>query len=239
MGPGSCALAILLLAGAAGPPLRVAVAPAPAAVPPEDREAFRHALAAKVETAEQAERALRRVLRNRYGNRPQGWPADKRAALLELRAEGERAQAVASYLDQGEGARAALARDLAETLAGSAPGLLALVAEPEGADLVVEVVGRRSGRSSAALLRPDVFFLCVDLRAGGRRDPARLSRVPAGWRPERPAAVPLSAFTGETPFLRYEVEGRSRRSNAVRAAALFVRAFVLAHRDLLAEEPPK
>lgn len=87
------------------------------------------------------------------------------------------------------------------------------MAKPEEADLVVEILGRRSQKGApepgltAAL---DDYYVWMRISAGGRTDPARLGQVPLTW----PGTARLvHSWTDAEPYWELEVTREGRWAN--------------------------
>jgi hypothetical protein len=114
-----------------------------------------------------------------------------------------------------------------------------LVETAADAQLVVEVVGRRSGSGGQAggllALRDDRFWVLLAVKAGPKLSPERFRAVPltyrfghalsTGYRVARPRP--------DAPDWRFEAYGDLRWSNAAHVASLIIEEFIEKHYDLM------
>ena len=181
----ACGVAVSPLAGAppgADPPLRVYVTTAAAHAGRDPVEGVK----VRRDHARTARRALERELKARHGRNRGSWPAEAESALASLEENEALAEAEYGYRKADPGGLVESARDIEHSFeARSAAGRkerLALASSASEADLVVEVAARRAGKTLPTQVRPDRCYVLFTVAAGARMDPARFTKVPAGYR---------------------------------------------------------
>jgi hypothetical protein len=189
-------------------------------------------LRASIDAARRARQDLEKQLKAQYGKKEEAWPDEQQVALLDRR-EAE-ALAIADWeyrridpeaiADSGDDVKAALSK------MNENHRRVELVDSAEAADLVVELVARRSAYdpSLPSLLgRSNTFFLSFLLRAGSKMDPSQLVAFKQyrfrkfgyqGWALQRPRA--------DLPVWRFETMGTQAWRSAAVAAAFLINDFV-------------
>ena len=176
--------------------------------PPEEAKALKKELEAKVSEAHEAFKALEKEFKRQYGKKPAAWPAEKQAQHDETwNGYGEALYAL-NYLDLKQQEIEDSVQDVKDAIAGKglprAKRWVRQVDGPEEADLLVEVLGRRS----EGMLGASVKYLCIRLSPGPRLDPKALSGVGPRGRPPFEVVV-LHRYTADGPFWKLEVEART------------------------------
>jgi hypothetical protein len=216
----------------AAAPLKVHVIAAQPEVRKKVDDATSKQLRAAIDTARRSRQQLEKEIKAQYGKKEEAWPEEQQVALLDKR-EAE-ALAVADWeyrridpeaiADSAEDVKGAL-RDTNEDRAR-----IELVDSAEEADLIIELVARRSAYDPSLpsfLGKANTFFLSFVLRAGSKMDPSRLVAVKQyrfrkfgyqGWALQRPRA--------DLPVWRFEAMGGQAWRSAAKTAAFVINDFV-------------
>ena len=117
----------------------------------EDKKARQQELRVQADTARDELKALEKEGEQQFGKKREQWPADKRAAVEKAEEKSAQAFAAATLDADPAGARDSV-EDVRESLAGKGTAGVKEhvqdVAKPEEADLVVEILGRRSQKGA-------------------------------------------------------------------------------------------
>jgi hypothetical protein len=227
---------VIALAGgraAADTVLKVAVI----AATPEPRKdvdsALRKELEAKMRATSKARKDLEKELKSQYGKKEETWPKDKQDAYFEAQETEALAEADYEYRRINPEALADTAQDIRNSLSGKGAfqtrkDNVILVESPADADIVVEVVGRRSAMTLATQLRADLYYISFLLKPGGKMAPERFAAVSRDYRFRRfgQSAWRLQAPRPDAPVWRFDALGHQRWSNAAGTAALLVNDFI-------------
>lgn len=151
----------------------------------EDKKARQQELRVQADAAPDEQSALEKDVKQQFGKKREQWPADKRAAVEKAEEKSAQALLTLRYLDADPaGARDSL-QEVRKSLAGKGTAGVKEhvedVAKPEEADLVVQILGRRSEKGSpepGLIAALDDYYVWMRTSAGGRTDPARLGQVP-------------------------------------------------------------
>jgi hypothetical protein len=202
---------LALAADAPQATLKVFVGPAEVQERKDVDDATKQALKEKKKAAEDARRALEKQLKDQFGKKREAWPPEKDNELYAL----EEAEALASadydYRKVDLKAIADGVKDLRRALEGK--GLQAghkdhvvLAPDASAADLVVEVAGRRSGKTLPTQIKPDRCYLLFTIAPGAGLDAARFGAVPGDWRPRKfmLQAWSVARPTAERPAFTFE-----------------------------------
>ena len=156
-------------------------------------------------------------MKQQFGKKREQWPADTRAAVEKAEERSAQALLKLQYLDSDPiGARDSV-EDVRKSLAGKGTAGVKEhvqdVATPEEADLVVEILGRRSAKGApepGLIAALDDYYVWLRISAGGRTDPARLGQVPLTW----PGTARLvHSWTDAAPWWELEVMREGRWAN--------------------------
>lgn len=183
----------------------------------EDKKARQQELRVQADAARDELKALEKDVKQQFGKKREQWPADKRAAVEKAEEKSAQALLKLRYLDADPAGARNSVEDVRESLAGKGTAGVKEhvqdVAKPEEADLVVEILGRRSQKGApepgltAAL---DDYFVWMRISAGGRTDSARLGQVPLTW----PGTARLvHSWTDAEPYWELEVTREGRWAN--------------------------
>jgi hypothetical protein len=193
-----------------------------------DRKAVRKRLEAKWRAAHDARKAAEKEMKGKKG----ALSPEKQAAYLELQDDEAAAEAELDYLDIGPNGSSDSAQDIRESLAGmgtaGAKAYMKHVNDPKLADIVVEVVGRRSNKSDPTLQRDNQYYVAFKIRGGPKFDASRLGKVPqkytGGGLGRR--TVTLHSWSAKEPYITLEASEMMRWGNAGNAAAAIINAFL-------------
>lgn len=150
-------------------------------------EATKNALKAKKDSTREARKAKEDELKAKYGKKKEEWPPEVQDAYFEVAEAAALAEADYEYRKiELKGINDSV-QDVIESIQGK--GLagrkerLTLVTSAAEADLVVEVLARRSGKTLPTQIKADRCYLLFTIGAGAQLEAARFDRVPATWRP--------------------------------------------------------
>lgn len=162
-------------------------------IDPADRKTVRKDLEVKARAAYDAMKAAEKEIKAQHGKKKEAWPKEKQEAFQELEDDRAEAEAALAYLDISPKGLSDSVQDIRESLAGKGTAgvkeYAKVVDSPDLADIVVEVVGRRSAKSDPGLLRDNEYYVAMKISAGPRFDAARLGKIPSNihWRRLRAA----------------------------------------------------
>ena len=153
-------------------------------------ESTKNALKAKRDETREARKALEKQLKDQLGKKRESWPPEKDEELY--RAEQAEALADADY-DYRKVELKAMNDGLKDLVrAAEGKGLQAdkkehitVAASAAEADLVVEVLGRRSVKALPTASKPAGCYLLFSVGAGGRTSAESFARVAADYRTKR------------------------------------------------------
>jgi hypothetical protein len=182
----------------------------------EEKKALQKERRAEADAARNELKALEKDVKQQFGKKREQWPADRRAAVEKAEEKSVQASLKLQYLDIDPAGARDSAQDVRESLAGKgtagAKEHVREVPKPEEADLVAEILGRRSvkGTDVGLLAALDDYYVWLRISAGGRTDPARLGRVPLMW----PGTARLvHSWTDGEPYWELEVMREGRWAN--------------------------
>ena len=186
----------------------------------------------KWRAANDARKAAEKELKAQFGKKKDAWPAEKQAAYQELEDNEAEASAALAYLDISPKGLSDSAQDIRESLAGKGMAgvkeYVKYVNDAELADIVVEVVGRRSSKSDYTLLRDDDYFVAFKIKGGPNFDAARLGKVPpkytGGGFGRR--SVKIHTWSAEEPYITLEAYEKMRWSSVGNAASAIINTFL-------------
>jgi hypothetical protein len=188
----SLALAALAFAAAtvgAQTPMKVYVTPAKVQERKEVDEATKNALQAKKQAARDARKAKEDELKAAYGKKKEQWPADKQEEFFAVDEAAALAEADYEYRKIDPKGIADSVEDLTESIQGKGVAgrkeRIILAPSAADADLVVEVLARRSGKTLPTQMKPDRCFVLFTLGPGGKTEAKSFARVPSNYRPRK------------------------------------------------------
>lgn len=207
------------------------------ALAPADRKAAEADLRKRASAAGAVVKDLERALKPKYGNKRDLWPADQRLAWEKAQADRREADLVFEHLRNTQQEIDDTVEDIRNSLTGS--GLMTqkkairLAEAPESAEMVVEVLGRRSARSPnqpGPVWRDNTFYLYLRLSPGPRGDAERFQRIRHPW---GGSAREIRGPAAGEPFWAIEIQGDLRWLIAADQAASALNEFVKMHYDAL------
>lgn len=183
----------------------------------EEKKALQQELRVLADAARGELKALEKDVKQQFGKKREQWPADKRGAVEKAEEKSAQALLKLQYLDSDPAGARDSVQDIRESLVGKGTAGVKEhvrdVAKPEEADLVVEILGRRSvkGAPEPGLIAVlDDYYVWLRISAGGRTDPARLGQVPLMW----PGTARLvHSWTDDAPYWELEVMREGRWAN--------------------------
>jgi hypothetical protein len=231
------AIVVTILAGqsvaAADTVLKVFVT----AATPEPRKqvdaAMKKELESQVAAATKARKELEKELKGRYGKKEEAWPQEQQNALFDAREAEALATADYEYRRIDPEALSDTAEDLKNSLTGKGAlqtkkdNVIVVNAEAD-ADLVVEVVARRSAKTLPTQIRADLYYISFRIKAGGKLSADRFAAIPRDYRFRRfgYAAWRLQAPKPESPVWRFDAMGEQRWGNAAATASILINDFI-------------
>lgn len=186
-----------------------------------NRKAMQKELEAKARAAYEARKAAEKELKAQFGKKKEAWPAEKQEAYRALEDDEAEADAALAYLEVDPKGLADSAQDIRESLAGK--GIVGVkeyaqhVDDPQQADLIVEVVGRRSARTNPEMLFDNRHWVAFKIKAAPNFDASRLGKVPpkyAGGGLIR-HSTKLHTWSAEEPYITLEVYQEGGRWSAI------------------------
>jgi hypothetical protein len=208
--PALAGLALAATSAAAATPMRVYVTAAKVEERKEVDDVTKNALKARKEAAKDVRKAKEDELKAAYGKKKEQWPADKQEEYFAVDEAAALAEADYEYRKIEVKKISDSVQDVIESIQGK--GLagrkdrVELASSAEGADLVVEVRARRSGKTLPTQLKPDRCYLLFTLGPGGKVDAEHFARVPANYRPGKFGAAVwrLASPKADSPVFVFE-----------------------------------
>ena len=204
--------------------------------PSQPDKATKERMKDAAEAADKARKETEKKLKDQFGKKREQWPAEQQDTLINAEEEAYKAAAAYHYLKLDPKAISDSTEDIKKKLAGK--GMLSAqkkhvmqVASAEEADLVVEVVGRRSSKTLPTYLRADNYWVCFSIAAGGKLDAGRLAGIPRNWRKPKwtSQAWKLHSYTAEEPYWKFEAYHSERWSDVADVASQLIDDFVEDH----------
>jgi hypothetical protein len=201
-------------------------------IEPGDRKAVRKELEAKWRAAHDTRKAAEKELKAQHGKKKDAWPPETQAVYLELEDDEAEAEAALAYLDVNPKGLSDSAQDIRESLAGKgmagAKEYAKYVNDAELADIIVEVVGRRSTKSDPTLLRDNQYYVAFKIKGGPNFDASRLGKVPpkytGGGFGRR--SVKIHTWSAEEPYITLEAFEMMRWASVGNTASAIINTFL-------------
>ncbi len=211
-------------------PLDVFVTARQGVQPPADeqKKALRKEARSKAKEANKTRSTLEKDLRKQHGKDASAWPAEAADAFLKATNTWGESFYQAEYLDADQKDVDDSAGDIKRAIAGKgmltrAKDLVHEVAGAADADLVAEVVSRRSWKSTPFQVKPDWYYLCLKLSAGGRVDAAKFGAIGYRW----PGNVAILHFpTASEPFWMLEPADKERWYDLANYCSQLLQSFI-------------
>ena len=208
-------------------------------------EETRKVHSAKVQAAIQARKDLEKTLKAQHGGNRGKWP--KEAADAYREAEEAVADANANWIYRRHQEKLAdSVPDIKRAVAGVGVGAkenVLIVPTLDEAQLVVEVTGRRSGKTAFSLAgtdkdnnqKDDEFWIAFTIKAGPKLSAERFAAVPRDYRLERVRyrVDRLAAARPESPEWRFEAYNVQSWFHAGNAVAILIEDFIAKNYDAL------
>jgi hypothetical protein len=173
----------------------------------------KNALKAKRDETSKARKALEKELKEKLGKKREAWPPDKDDELYRLEEAAALANADLEYAKVDPKAISDAVKDLTRACEGKGMQAgkkdhIAIAGSAADADLVVEVVGRRSQTEPGAV-SPVHCWVLFTIGPGGKTDPVRFAEVPVTYRPrnsfmQAAAAWKIAGPSPEKPVFTFE-----------------------------------
>jgi hypothetical protein len=219
-------------AQAAREPLKVYVVAAQAEARKDIDKETKKQLEAALDAAEKKRKDLEKDLKAQFGKKKEDWPQDKQDLYYDAEETEALAEADLEYRKVSPEGLSDSADDISKSLAGEGMAgkkdNVVVVQTPAEADLIVEVVGRRSAKTLGTQVRADKYWVSFLIKAGPKLTAERFMAVPrtyrfkrfgvGGWRLQTPKP--------EAPFWRFDAYGEQRWGNAANTASRIVEDFV-------------
>jgi hypothetical protein len=201
-----------------------------------DEEA-RKIASAKTQAAIQARKDLEKTLKAKYGDKRGKWPKEAEDAYTEAEEAVAAANADWIYRTKQEKLGDSVA-DINRAVAGEGVGRkenVLVVPSRNDAQLVVEVTGRRSGKSALAGLKDDEFWIIFNVKAGPKLSADRFAAVPRDYRLQRLrySVSRLAAARPESPQWRFEAYNVQQWFHAGNAVSILIEDFIAKNYDAM------
>ena len=222
--------------------MTVFVTAAPMADARLDEEA-RKLQSAKVQAAIQTRKDLEKALKAQHGGNRGKWPKDAQDSYTE--AEEAVAEANADWVYRRHQEKLAESvEDIKRAVAGIGVGAkenVLIVPSLHDAQLVVEVTGRRSGKTALALAGPDKadkddeFWIVFVVKAGPKLAADRFAAVPRDYRLQRVRynVARLAAPRPGSPQWKFEAYNVQKWFHAGNAVAILIEDFIAKNYDAM------
>jgi hypothetical protein len=201
-----------------------------------------------IKDADGKRKDLEKALKAQYGGKREKWPVEAQDRYLDAEEEVALASAALSYRKVKQEGLIDSVEDIKQALGGY--GLagkkenVRLVDTASEAQLIVDVVGRRSGSGGQAggllALRDDRYWVLLAIRGGPMLSPERFAAVPLGYRYGRFGTTGwrLTRPRPGAPEWRFEAYGDLRWANAAHVASLIIEDFVAKNYDAMMQKTP-
>lgn len=210
LGAGVAVCLAATLPGADGPVMSVFITAAKVEARKEVDDATKNALKKKRDEANKARKALEKQLKDQLGKKRESWPPEKDEELYRL----EEAEAVASADYEYRKIDPKAIGDAVEDVTRAAQGKglqagkkdrITVAGSAAEADLVVEVLARRSQKQLGAVVPSDCWVL-FSIGPGGKTGPARFAKIPVTYRARKfmLMAWKIASPTREMPVFTFE-----------------------------------
>ena len=224
--------------------MTVFVTAAPMAETRVDEEA-RKIVSARTSAAIQARKDLEKTLKAQHGGKRDKWPADANEALEEAEEAVAASNADWVYRTKQAGLANSV-EDIKRAVAGYGVGTkenVVVVQSLNEAQLVVEVTGRRSGKTAFALAgqdkagqdKDDEFWITFLVKAGPKLSADRFAAVPRDYqlRRVRYNVARLATARPESPQWRFEAYNVQSWFHAGNAVAILIEDFIAKNYDAM------
>lgn len=192
-----------------------------------------------ITAAQQARKDLEKTLKAAHGNKKDDWPADVQDQYYTAEETQALAEADWDYRRVKQSGLSDSAEDIKKSIVGEgmagAKENVKLVQSPDEAQLIVEVVGRRSAKTLPTQLRADQYFVSFVIKPGPKLPPATFVAASKDYRFRRflKPAWRLHAPKPDAPFARFDAYGDQRWGVAANTASAVVEDFIAKNYDAL------
>lgn len=174
-------------------------------------DATKNALKATRDQKKEARKAKEKELKDQLGKKRDTWPADKDDELYVLEEVEALARADYEYRKLDPKAIGDAVKNIVEGIQGEGSAgrkkHVALVSSAADADLVVEVLARRSEKTLPTQLKADLCYVFFSIAPGGKLAPGRFTKVPKEYRIRKGFGSGIYKISGpspESPIFRFE-----------------------------------
>lgn len=174
-------------------------------------DATKNAFKAKRDEAKEARKAKEKQFKDQLGKKRETWPPDKDDELYALEEKEALTRAEYEYRRLDPKAIGDSVKDIVNAINGKGTSgrkkHVALASSAADADLVLEVLARRSEKTLPTQLKPDWCYVFFSIGPGGKLDPARFAKVPKEYRIRKGfgwGIYKISGPSAESPVFRFE-----------------------------------
>ena len=174
-------------------------------------EATKNALKAKRDAAKEARKARQKQLKDQYGKKRETWPPEKDDELYALEEAEALARADYEYRKIDPKAIKDAVEDIVKAMQGKGTAghkdRVLLASSAAEADLVLEVLARRSEKTLPTDLKPEWCYVFFSIGPGGKMEPARFAKVPHEYRIRKGFGWGIYKIAGpsaDSPVFRFE-----------------------------------
>jgi hypothetical protein len=196
-------------------------------------------LRAAMDAAEEARKDLEKDLEAKHGSKKDTWPQEAQDRYYDAEEAEELAHADWDYRRMKQSALADTAEDIRKSLAGDGMAgkkeNVNVVSSRDEAQLIIEVVGRRSAKTLPTQLRADRYYVSFLIKQGPKLMAAHFAAVTRDYRFRRVlySAWRLQTPTPEAPVWRFDAYGDQRWGNAANTASVVIEDFIAKNYDVI------
>jgi len=174
-------------------------------------EATKVALKAKRNAAKEARKALEKELKGQLGKKRETWPPEKDDQLYALEEAEALARADYEYRKIDPKAIKDAVKDIVKSVQGKGTAgrkdRVSLASSAAEADLVLEVLARRSEKTLPTQFKPDWCYVYFSIGPGGKMAPSQFAKVPRDYRIRKGFGWGIYKIAGpsdDAPHFRFE-----------------------------------
>jgi hypothetical protein len=192
-----------------------------------------------IDAAEKARKDLEKELKAKHGNKKESWPAEVQEQYYIAEETEALAQADWDYRRVKQEGLSDSAEDIRKSVIGDGMAgrkeNINLVQSPADAELIVEVVGRRSAKTLPTQLRADRYYVSFTIKPGPKLAPAAFGAASSDYRFRRFGiwVWRLQAPRAESMWWRFDAHGDQRWGNAANNASLVIEDFIAKNYDAM------
>ena len=194
-------------------------------------------LRAAMDATEKARKDLEKDLKAKHGGKKENWPADVQDQFYAAEEAEALAQAEWDYRRVKQAGLSDSADDIKKSLIGDGMAgkkeNVNVVQSQDDAQLIVEVVGRRSAKTLPTQLRADRYYVSFLIKQGPKLSADSFAAAARDYRFRRflQFAWRLQTPKPEAPVWRFDAYGDGRWGNAANTASLVVEDFIAKNYD--------